>query len=236
MVHEDLLVDGVPVDTCANLIIAAGWKTDRDYRSNSLNSNVSPIRIYNQTSGNAVSLTWGQIYKMAEKHLFANPLEGMVWYPGGTFKRSSTVNRLYELVLHETPAHVTDLVCRAVGKKPFAVRLCNKMHRGMRSLEYFTTHEWTWDSSNTTSLANTMEDKDRDTFYFLLEGLEWDLFIEEYIKGTRAYVLKQNPNTISTCRRKLRVLWLVDRILHLGLLFLLLKILLAIFAPYLTLF
>ena len=32
VIHEDLLVDGVPVDTCANLIIAAGWKTDRDYR------------------------------------------------------------------------------------------------------------------------------------------------------------------------------------------------------------
>ena len=32
VIHEDLLVDGVPVDTCANLIIAVGWKTDKDYR------------------------------------------------------------------------------------------------------------------------------------------------------------------------------------------------------------
>ena len=32
VIHEDLLVDGVPVDTCANLIIAAAWKTAVEYR------------------------------------------------------------------------------------------------------------------------------------------------------------------------------------------------------------
>ena len=85
--------------------------------------------------------------------------------------------RLYEIVLHELPAHLTDLAfrlhllvadtqflimaskffvltnqqiftiqshdicCRLIGGKPFAVRLCGKMTRGMRSLEYFTTHQ-----------------------------------------------------------------------------------------------
>ena len=151
-------------------------------RSNSINSNVSPIKIYNQTSGNSAPLKWGEIYKMAEKHLFANPLEGMVWYPGGTFKRSITVNRLYELVLHELPAHVTDIVCKLFGKNPFAVRLCNKMHRGMRSLEYFTTHEWTWDSRNTENLASSLDEQDKETFFFKLDGIQWENFIEQYIK------------------------------------------------------
>merc|ERR1719334_2395336 len=91
VIHEDLLVDGVPVDACANLIIAAGWKTNVEFKLDISNN----IQIYNQTSGNCAPLKWGEIYKMAEKHLFANPLEGMVWYPGGTFKRSITVNRLY---------------------------------------------------------------------------------------------------------------------------------------------
>merc|ERR1719348_2179345 len=104
-------------------------------------------------------------------HLFANPLEGMVWYPGGTFKRNISVNRLYELVLHEAPAHIIDLVCKCIGMKTFAVRLCNKMHRGMRSLEYFTTHQWIWNNSNTVNLAKIIEEKDRDTFYFLLNDI-----------------------------------------------------------------
>ncbi len=33
VVHEDILTDGVPVDTCANLTIASAWNTDREYRS-----------------------------------------------------------------------------------------------------------------------------------------------------------------------------------------------------------
>ena len=32
VIHEDLLTDGVPVDTCANLTIAAAWSTDREFR------------------------------------------------------------------------------------------------------------------------------------------------------------------------------------------------------------
>ena len=58
-------------------------------QSNEKNS----IKIYNYTSGNKVPLTWGEIYGIAEYHLFQNPLEGMVWYPEGSFKRSVTINR-----------------------------------------------------------------------------------------------------------------------------------------------
>ena len=50
-------------------------------------------RIYNYTSGNKVPLTWGQIYRTADLHLRQNPLEGMVWYPGGSFKHYHSVNR-----------------------------------------------------------------------------------------------------------------------------------------------
>ena len=31
VIHEDLLTDGVPVDSCSNLTIAAAWRTDKDY-------------------------------------------------------------------------------------------------------------------------------------------------------------------------------------------------------------
>ena len=39
VIHEDLLTDGVPVDTCANLTIAAAWSTDREFRWGSNNNN-----------------------------------------------------------------------------------------------------------------------------------------------------------------------------------------------------
>ena len=36
----------------------------------------------------------------------------MVWFPGGSFKHNHTINRLHEMVLHELPAHLTDLAMR----------------------------------------------------------------------------------------------------------------------------
>jgi len=223
VIHEDLLTDGVPVDTCANLTIASAWKTDQEYRFNHVDPTKSPIKIYNFTSGNKVPLTWGEIYGIAERHLFQNPLEGMVWYPEGSFKRSVKINRIYEMILHEFPARVTDIVVGMFGRKPFAVRLCNKMQRGMRSLEYFTTHQWTWENSNTETLEECMTPEDRDIFFFNLDSLDWYSFILYYVLGTREYVLKQDPSTIPACKRKLKFLYICDRIIKFIFLYLLFK-------------
>ena len=84
-----------------------------------------------------------------------------MWYPGGSFKHNHYINRAHEMVLHQVPAQLTDLVARLVGGKPFAVRLCDKMTRGMRSLEYFTTHQWSWDCGNMEQLSDSMAAKDR---------------------------------------------------------------------------
>ena len=63
------------------------------YRLNKNKWDRSKIKIYNYTSGNTVPLKWGEIYGYAKEQLMLNPLEGVVWYPGGSFKKSVTVNR-----------------------------------------------------------------------------------------------------------------------------------------------
>jgi len=229
VVHEDLLTDGVPVDTCANLTIASAWNTDREYRLNKNKWDRSKIKIFNYTSGNTVPLKWGQIYGFAEEQLMLNPLEGLVWYPEGSFKKSVTVNRIYEMVLHELPARLTDLVVTTFGKEPFALRLCNKMQRGMRSLEYFTTHQWTWENGNAKALAESMDETDRETFNFNLESLDWYDFIHHYVLGTRKFVLKQDPSTIPACRRKLMFLKICDRVIKLFFLYFLYRIFVSMF-------
>merc|ERR1719430_1237661 len=178
MILEEMLVDAVPVDTCANLILACAWETDKRYRDGD-----SQVKVYNHVSGNAMPLTWGEIYNIAKNCLFSNPLERMVWYPGGSFKRNSTINRVHELLFHDLPANLTDLVVRLFGGKPFAVHLCGKMTRGMRSLEYFTTHQWTWSNTNTENLSKSLDQRDRETFYWGLEDIEWHSFIQSYVMG-----------------------------------------------------
>jgi len=204
VVIEEMLVDGVPVDTCANLTIVAGYEAHRAHASGE-----KGVKVYNHISGNDVPLTWGEIYNIAKGYLMKFPLEGIVWFPDGTFQHSHVINRLHEMLLHELPAHLTDVAVRLFGGKPFAVRLCEKMTRGMRSLEYFTTHQWSWSNKNTEELSNSLHPTDRETFFFRMEGLDWDSFIKDYVLGTRQYVLKQPESSIPACRRKLTLLWFI---------------------------
>lgn len=220
VINEEMLTDGVPVDTCANLILVAAWETDKAYRNGD-----REMKVYNHISGNAVPLTWGEIYYKAKANLMRYPLEGLVWYPGGSFKHNTFINRCHEMVLHELPAHLTDLAVRLIGKKPFAVRLCEKMTRGMRSLEYFTTHQWSWSNGVVEALNDRLVQKDRELFYFRCEGLDWDSFIHDYVVGTRYYVLKQSPSSLPSCRRKLMILWLLHNTIKAGIVFLFLSLL-----------
>ena len=73
-------------------------------------------------------------------------------------------------------------------------------------------------------LAQSLEAEDREMFYFQLESLDWFSFIEQYILGTRMFVLKQDPGTIPACRKKMYVLWMADRMLKVLMIYLLYKL------------
>ena len=103
-------VDSVPVDTCANLTLVAAWETHKNHKDGKKDLKVGFLiyfafcffgqrlnsifpKVYNHISGNTVPLKWGEIYDTAKTYLMRNPLEGMVWFPGGSFKQSLVINR-----------------------------------------------------------------------------------------------------------------------------------------------
>ena len=73
-------------------------------------------------------------------------------------------------------------------------------------------------------LAESLSVEDREIFYFQLDTLDWFSFIEQYILGTRKFVLKQDPATIPACRKKMYMLWLADRTVKLFMIYLLFKL------------
>ena len=74
-----------------------------------------------------------------------------------------------------------------------------------------------------------MTREDRDMFFFNLDTLDWQSFILYYVLGTREFVLKQDPSTIPACKRKLKFLYICDRIVKFIFLYLLYKLLSFIF-------
>ena len=73
--------------------------------------------IYNCTSGQLNSITWGDIERIAFPILLRYPSSEVLRYPGGSFKRSRLANEVASLFQHLLPAYLFDVVCGLVGRK-----------------------------------------------------------------------------------------------------------------------
>ena len=63
-------------------------------------------------------------------------------------------------------------------------------------LEYFTTHEWYWDTNNVELLYDSLNEIDQHTFQFTFRDFEgWNKYMEIAVKGLREFAMKQDPST-----------------------------------------
>ncbi|XP_026474314.1 putative fatty acyl-CoA reductase CG5065 [Ctenocephalides felis] len=215
--HRDLLADFMPVDVCINLLITVAWHTGINRPSS--------IPVYNCTSGAVNPVTWGQLESEGHKSLLRNPFSGVLWYPGGSFKRSRIYNSVCVTAFHTIPAYLIDVMARLSGKKPFMLNVQTKLHRATSCLEFFTTHEWRFPNDNAQRLWRSLSEQDRAQFPFDVTGLDWTKYLECYALGTRRYIMKEDDSTLPKARVHLqRMLWL-DRFVKVLLLFMTWRIL-----------
>ena len=92
-IKRSCVADIVPVDVCINLMCVLAWKT----AASSSSPGKKTVPIYNCTSGAVNTLTWGTVEKEGLKILINNPYEGLLWYPGGSFKENYYLNRLFQV-------------------------------------------------------------------------------------------------------------------------------------------
>lgn len=74
--------------------------------------------MYNCVSGPENPVKWSMLEQVGKTHLVRNPYSNVLWYPGGSFKSSSTYNDVCAFALHVVPAYILDGVARVSGKKP----------------------------------------------------------------------------------------------------------------------
>jgi fatty acyl-CoA reductase len=205
----------VPVDICINLLVCIAWQTAKQTKG-------SPIKVYNCTSGGINPVTWGQVEVWGLDAILDVAYEGALWYPGGCYQENWRMNRLLQLAFHYGPAQIVDLGCRLVGQKPFLVKVSEMMQKSTKALEPFTTGSWTWTSSNTKALGESLTEEDRETFGFDIRAVHWPSYLKVYAQGIRDFLFKEDPASQAACRRKLIFLWLLDWLVKGGFVLLLL--------------
>ena len=78
-----------------------------------------------------------------------------------------------------------------------------KVHRSIEALEHFTTNEWTWRTENFEKLVSSQNKVDREKFFIDIQRIDWKSYMESYIFGVRYYLLREDPSTIPSARKKL---------------------------------
>ena len=204
LAKRECIADIIPVDMAINVMIVAAWHMATE------KPNEMPI--YNVTSGDTNPITWGEIEDWALESIRRFPFDTILWYPGGASKRIGFYDRVCRYAFHYAPAILVDLIMIVLRKPRFLYKIVFKMTNSIEALSFFTTHQWSWSNKNLSQLHSALakvDPKSLDTFDFNMKSLDWKDFLDQYVLGTRHYVLKNKPETMPSSRKKMKVLYLL---------------------------
>lgn len=199
LIRPNSSADIYPVDMVANMMIASSWHAWKVGLSSHL--------VVNCTTGPMRRLTWEQIFNYSKPIVLKYPSYELFRYPGGSFKTSRFWHNIAMHLDHNVPAIVVDTFFFLIGQKPFLRDIYKRIHRALGILEFFVLHEWTFAVDNLKMLQAELKGKDRRDFDFDIRTVDWVPYLEEYVLGVRKYVLKEDPSTIPSARKKLAAIW-----------------------------
>lgn len=187
--------DIIPVDLATNTLITVGWYT--------ATQNTTGLKIFNCTTGQINNFTWGQVERMSQEYFTKNPLENIARIPNPRFTKNIFWHDLNVMFDHMVPAYLMDFYMWISGRRRMFVRIQDKLRKAVASLDYFTSHSWTFSSDNLFMLYNKMTPEDRKLFPINPKQIHWPTYMEGYCLGTKQFVLKEELSTLPHARKAL---------------------------------
>jgi len=176
------IADIVPVDFCANMIIAAAWKVS--------SCPCEQVPIYNCTSGSRNPLPWKRKCEIVLNAILDRPPTK----PSMFLKPSFTIytnENLYEYVIdpifNQIPIYIFDFAAMVQGKKASARRIYRRIKSSLNSYLYFASHNWKWDDDNVLSLISSMNEVDVKTFNCDVTTIQWFEYFNNYYDSCKRF-------------------------------------------------
>ncbi|XP_058118914.1 putative fatty acyl-CoA reductase CG5065 [Anopheles ziemanni] len=207
--NPEYLADFMPVDMTMNAIIAIGAERMRNPRKDD-------VMYYNLTSSADNPISWGEVLETGRQVLNENPFCFALWYPDGSIKSNYFYHLLCVIFFHFLPAYLIDFLLFLLRRKPFLVKVQKKISSGLTILQYYTTKEWIFKCNNTKNLYKRLSEADRKSFYFDVTEINYKTYLYDFILGARQYILKEAPETLPQARKLLRKLYIMDKIVQVG--------------------
>ncbi|XP_076618338.1 fatty acyl-CoA reductase 1-like [Colletes latitarsis] len=200
--NENSYADYLPVDIAVNAILATSW--------NFIYHKDHERRVYNLTSSNEFKVSWAEIIARGRKITEKVPLNGIVWYPGGSMKKSRLMHNICFLLFHMIPAYFIDSLIFLAGYKPIMCRVQRRIQKGFEVFEYYANNQWDFENSNASTVRDLFNPVEYEKYQLHGNDMDIDAYFETCIRAARIYILNELPETLPAARRHLRVMYWVD--------------------------
>ncbi|XP_042877449.1 putative fatty acyl-CoA reductase CG5065 [Penaeus japonicus] len=180
-VSNGIKLDFIPVDVPINLMIVSAWNT--------------AVGRYKWT-GTDQPLTIEELAEHLKKSVRKYPFNYPLWYPDGSAKNIKFLHQLHVYAVNIIPAYIA--IMRILGRKPIAVKLCNKMVKAVGALEYFMLRDWTFHTTKTNARRFLGQS---GHLHFSVKDSPARTYIQTYQKGCKQYIMKEELSTIPFAKK-----------------------------------
>ncbi|XP_069702748.1 fatty acyl-CoA reductase 1-like [Periplaneta americana] len=201
--NQEGYADYLPVDIAVNGILLATW----NYIANENHGN----RVYHLTSSSEFQITWAEIIDRGRRIVTEKvPLNGVVWYPGGSMKKSKLLHNICVFFFHLLPAILLDTLIFLSGNKPVLLRVQRRINKGFEVFEYYANNQWDFKNENVVQLRKIINERERRCFKIDGDELDLDIYITDCILAARQYILNEPLETLPAARRHMKIMYWVD--------------------------
>ncbi|CAH0548733.1 unnamed protein product [Brassicogethes aeneus] len=203
---DDKVGDIVTADYVINNAIAAGWAVNeyKDYDKFEKLYLKDKVPVFNCVSSPNNPITWKTFGEIMDKYGKESPSSKLMWYPYKIVTSCLYNYLLLKFLLHTIPAFILDIVLLCVGKRGRISGFYDQMEGYTGNIQYFMNNSWVFNDSNNKELIKGMTRKDRELFNFDHSDIDWESYLEYYMKGIRVYILKDEMNTVKQGQKKLQ--------------------------------
>lgn len=213
--------DMVPVDYVANCILCTAYQThlnaqqvdnsNNNIKANNNNNNRNnqnnKLSVYNMTSGNQKSISWGKFFEYGREAASDAPTNKIVrpMIKSPKYDRANPISFTLTKIFSEIFfAYFVDTLLNLLGYKKIMIRITQKMHHGYAILKPFTINQWNFHSQNLLNLSESLSPSDRELFKFDMRDFDWRKHAVNTWLGSRHFLLKEELTDESYKKARLR--------------------------------
>ncbi|XP_078492576.1 fatty acyl-CoA reductase 1 [Ciona intestinalis] len=143
------------------------------------------------------------------------PLDALM-SPGLNIASNKLMFRVFLFFKQYIPAYIFDAGLILIGKKPQLLRWTQRVSGTIGVLQFFLTNQWNWSNNSIQKLQREMNEQDRKQFNMDAAVVDWEQYMNNYAKGTKKFILKEDPMNYPAARRhvqRLRILGYCSQLL-----------------------